>query len=345
MQHLSLKEKIGQLFLMGFRGSDISRDSEVLEMIKTQKPGGVILFDKDMIHDKPVHNIHSPGQVKKLTSALQESSELPLLIGIDQEGGIVNRLKPEYGFPETKSHKELGAINDFETTEKEGELISKTLSNVGINLNFAPVVDLTLNPGSSIIAKKERSFGISADHVTGYARAYIKGHKSNNVITCCKHFPGHGSAEGDTHAGFVDVSETWKEEELLPYRQLISEGLCPMIMTAHIFNSNLDRDKPATLSKNVLVDLLRDKLNFGGVVISDDMQMRAISDHYNLKESLKLGLEAGLDIFCFGNNLLKEQVKMADAIEAVMELVKSSQVSEQRIDESVGRILKLKADL
>lgn len=345
IEQLSLKEKIGQLFLMGFRGHDISRDSKVLDMVREHKPGGLILFDKDMVSDQPVHNIKSPEQVRSLTQALQDASSVPLLIGIDQEGGLINRLKPDYGFPETRSHQALGELDDPEITRKEGLLIAEMLSNAGINLNFAPVVDLTLNDKSSIIAKRERSFGKDAEKVIKHAREYILGHRKEQICTCCKHFPGHGSAEGDTHAGFVDVTHTWSREELKPYRELIREGLCPMIMTAHIFNSRLDSDNPATLSHYVLTELLRDELGFKGVVISDDMQMRAISDHYDLKESLNLGLQAGLDIFCFGNNLLPEPVELAKAIAAVEELVESGEITEERINASVERILKLKNSL
>lgn len=339
---LSLKEKIAQLFIMGFRGDDISADSDILRSIKEDKPGGVILFDKDMVHHKPVHNIASPDQVKNLTAALQAESDLPLFIGIDQEGGLINRLKPEYGFPETKSHHQLGEIDDVEKTQKEGELISEMLKKAGINLNFAPVVDLAKNPKSSIIAKRERCFGKTPEKVIRHAEGYIKGHQKNNVLTCCKHFPGHGSAEGDTHAGFVDVTDTWDESELQPYSYLIEHKLCPIIMTAHIFNANLDADYPSTLSRNVLTGLLRDQLKFDGLLISDDMQMRAISGHYGLKEALKLGFNAGLDVFCFGNNLLKEQVQLSELIQLMLELVDEGSVTESRIDESVGRILKLK---
>lgn len=345
VKELTLKEKIGQLFLMGFRGNDISEDSEILEMIEQSKPGGVILFDKDMVHEQPVHNIKSPEQVRRLTSALQHASDIPLLIGIDQEGGLINRLKPEYGFPETLSHQKLGEKNEITFTKTHSEHIANTLSAAGINLNFAPVLDLSSNPDSSIIAKRERSFGRSPQKVTDHARAYIEGHREVNILTCCKHFPGHGSAEGDTHAGFVDVTNTWQEDELEPYKALINEGKCNMIMTAHIFNAKLDEDVPATLSRNVLQNILRNELKFTGVVISDDMQMRAISDHYSLKESLEKGLNAGLDIFCFGNNLLKEQVELKHAISSVEDLVEEGKVTEERIDESVSRILTLKAQL
>ncbi|MEX0609867.1 MAG: glycoside hydrolase family 3 protein [Balneolaceae bacterium] len=342
---MTLKEKIGQLFMMGFRGSDISENGDIIRLINEHKPGGVILFDKDMIHHKPVHNISSPEQVKALTSALQSASDVPLLIGIDQEGGVINRLKPEYGFPETKSHQFLGKQDLPEITFMEGKHIANVLSAAGINLNFAPVVDLAKNQNSSIIAKRERSFGESAEKVIRHAESYIKGHQVKNVLTCCKHFPGHGSAEGDTHAGFVDVTNTWDESELIPYSYLISKNLCPMIMTAHIFHSELDAKYPSTLSKNVLTNLLRNELNFEGVLVSDDMQMRAISDHYSLKETLKLGLNAGIDMFCFGNNLLEEQVSLSEGIQIIHDLVENGEVSEQRIDESAGRIIQLKNQL
>lgn len=339
-----LKELTGQLFLMGFHGNDTAEGSTLHRMITEDKPGGVILFDKDMVHDRPVHNIKSPEQVAGLTASLQELSSTPLLIGIDQEGGLINRLKPEYGFPATRSHAELGKLNDANETLKEGMLISRMLNEAGINLNFAPVVDLATNPDSSIIAKRERCFGNNAETVIRHASAYIKGHSDTGIITCCKHFPGHGSAEGDTHAGFVDITDTWSEEELEPYNALIENGQCPMVMTAHIFNKSMDPELPATLSANVLQNILRKECGFEGVIISDDMQMRAISDHYSLKESLEAGLNAGLDMFCFGNNLLKEQVELKDAVQAVLELVEEGKVAEDRIRESAGRILAMKRE-
>lgn len=342
IKDLSLKDKIAQLFLIGFHGNDCISGSDISNLIKKNRPGGVILFDKDMVFNKPVHNIKSPEQLKELTHQLQSISETPLFIGVDQEGGLINRLKPEYGFPNTQSHQKLGEIDDVEITEQEGELISSVLKDSGINVNFAPCVDLSLNSESSIISKRERCFGATSSQVIKHAEAYTIGHRTNNILTACKHFPGHGSAAGDTHAGFVDVTDTWVPDEIEPYRYMIDRGLCPIIMTSHIFNGNFDGTYPATLSKKTIQDVLRNELGFNGIVISDDMQMRAISDHYSLRESLKLGLDAGLDIFCFGNNLLKEQIDLSDAIQAVYDLVESNEISEQRIDESVKRILTVK---
>lgn len=339
---LTLKEKIAQLFVVGFHGNDAKSGSEIALTIIENKPGGVILFDKDMVFNKPVHNIKSPEQVRELTEQLQNLSHIPLLIGIDQEGGIVNRLKPDYGFPKTRSHQTLGEIDDLDETLKEGKLIAKTLSSVGINTNFAPCVDLALNPKSSIISKKERCFGQTAKHVTKHAEAYINGHEEFKIITACKHFPGHGSAEGDTHAGFVNVTDTWNSEEIEPYAELMDKDLCPLIMSSHIFNGNFDNEYPATLSHKTIQKVLRDEMGYDGVVISDDMQMKAISAHYGLKESLKLGILAGIDLFCFGQNLLKEQIDLAESIQLVEEMVNNNEIPEARIDESVNRILRLK---
>ncbi len=342
ISELTLREKIAQLFVMGFRGGKCKAGSEIHNMITEDKPGGVILFDKDMVSNKPVKNIESPKQVRELTNQLQQASKIPLFIGIDQEGGVINRLKPEYGFPKTRSHLHLSQIDNVPATQEEGELISRTLAESGINLNFAPCLDLSLNPESSIISKKERSFGYTPEKVIKHAKAYIEGHQVNEILTCCKHFPGHGSAAGDTHSGFVDVSKSWIDEEIEPYKYLIKNNLCPIIMTSHIFNKNFDKQYPATLSKKVITNLLRDDLGFNGLVVTDDMQMRAISDYYGLKQSLMLGINAGIDLFCFGNNLLEETVELSKAITAVEELIENGDVSNERIDESVQRILATK---
>lgn len=344
VSRLSRAEKIGQLFIVGFRGWDAASAEKALQFIKTYKPGGLILFDQDLAQNQPVRNIENPEQVRGLTALLQQASEIPLFLGIDQEGGLVNRLKADYGFPATKSHAELGKLDDVQQTFHEAKIIAETLSEAGINLNFAPVVDLAKNENSSIIAKKQRSFGARAEVVIRHSEAYIKAHLEQKIITCCKHFPGHGSAEGDTHTGFVDVSHTWDETELMPYEHLISQNTCPMIMTAHIFNAKLDENYPSTLSQKTISGLLRNTLNYKGVIISDDMQMKAISEHFGLKEALKLGFLAGLDMFCFGNNLAEKEIQLKDLVKMMEELLDESEIPESRLDESVAKILKLKND-
>lgn len=339
---MTLKQKIAQLFVMGFRGDDVSPGSIIHKEITELGIGGVILFDKDMVYHRPVNNIKSPEQLKVLTEQLHSYSKTKLFIGIDQEGGLINRLKPDYGFPDSRSHKTLGKLDNIDETKKESAGIASVLKEMNININFAPTVDVAVDMDNSVIGKRERSFGGNADLVSKHAEAYIDGHAEHGILTCCKHFPGHGSAVGDTHFGFVDVTSTWQQDEVSPYKYVMAKDKCGMIMTAHIFNSNFDDKYPATLSQKTIQNYLRDTLGFQGVVISDDMQMQAISDHYSLKESLLLGINAGLDLFCFGNNLLLEQIRAKDVINAVMELVSEGKISESRIDESVNRIMKLK---
>ena len=340
---LPLRRKIAQLFLMGFKGSDMSEGTELYTMIDKLGPGAVILFDQDMVHHKPVHNISSPLQLRELCVSLHEVSSLPLWIGIDQEGGLVNRLKPVYGFADTKSHAYLGNQDDIELTYKQAKDIGSILREMHITVNFAPVVDVAKEFNSSIIAKRERSFGSSSDLVYRHAKAYLRGLQSEGIWGCCKHFPGHGSAKGDTHAGFVDVTDTWQEDELLPYSTLIEDGLCSMIMTAHVIHRKFDELYPATISEYIIPKLLRKKMGFNGLVFTDDMQMKAISDHYGIKEALKMGLNAGVDMFCFGNNLLPNPAKLSDLVSTVEQLIEEGLISENRIDYSVNRILRMKS--
>ncbi|MDQ7042952.1 MAG: glycoside hydrolase family 3 N-terminal domain-containing protein, partial [Sulfurimonas sp.] len=183
------------------------------------------------------------------------------------------------------------------------------LSDAGINLNFAPVVDLSINPKNSVIVGLERSFGKKSQKVVEYASLVMDAQREKNIISVLKHFPGHGSSLGDSHKGFVDISKSWSKKELEPYKVLIKQNAADAIMTAHVFNENLDNKYPATLSYKINTELLRNQLNFKGLIISDDMQMRAISKHYSLNESTTLAINAGVDILLFANQLEKNSVK------------------------------------
>jgi len=254
----------------------------------------------------------------------------------------VNRLKPAYGFAETLSHEELGTINRPEQTFAQAERTARTLKELGINLNLAPVVDLALGPDNPIISGKRRSFSADPRIVARHAMEFARAHRRHGIMTCAKHFPGHGSARGDTHLGAVDVTGHWSEEELIPFRRLIQAGLCEVIMTAHVFDARLDPDRPATLSRRVLGGLLRGQLGFEGVIVSDDMEMKAIAGGYILEEAVRQGIEAGLDVLCFGNNLNFDPDIGAKAAGIVCNLVAAGKISEARIDESFRRVQQLK---
>lgn len=339
---MTLREKIGQLLIVGFRGSRPEECGLVARDVQVHGVGGIILFDQEMADPTArVRNVESPAQVKELVAHLQSLAAVPLLVSIDQEGGRVNRLKACYGFPETRSHAELGKGAPAETF-RQAEGIARTLAGLGINLNLAPVVDLDANADNPIIKAKGRSFSADPESVAVHAAEYVKAHRAAKVLTCLKHFPGHGSAAGDTHLGFVDVTGSWHERELLPFARLVAAGLCDVVMSAHVFNARLDPEWPATLSRAVLQGLLRERLGFRGVVMSDDMEMRAISSRYGLEASLPAALAAGIDVLCFGNNLTYDPDIAPNAIAIIERAVAAGRLPAARIDEAWGRVLALK---
>jgi len=342
----SLADKIGQMVLAGFRGLSATDRDPIIQDLHHRNLGAAILFDQEMADQHlPTRNIQSPGQVRALVTSLHQAARTPLLVGIDQEGGRVNRLKPAYGFPETFSHEELGLRHDPSFTFQHAALIAKTLAGLGLNLNFAPVVDLDANPDNPIIKGKKRSFHSDPEIVATHALAYARAHRQHGVLTCPKHFPGHGSAKGDTHLGLVDVTQTWRERELIPFQRMIESGFTEIIMTAHVFNARLDPERPATLSRRVLQGVLRDQLGYRGLIISDDMEMRAITSQYGLEKAIHFGIEAGLDILCFGNNMSYDRNIGEKVTGLIQRLVESGQLPEARIDESYRRIMNLKERL
>jgi beta-N-acetylhexosaminidase len=339
----SLSDKIGQMLMVGFRGYQVAETDPIARDAKERNLGSVIYFDQEMADTQlQGRNIKSPDQVHELSQTLQGFARTPLLVTTDQEGGRVNRLKSIYGFPETLSHEELGKRNDLKFTFEHAEQIAQTLVRAGINWNLAPVVDLDVNPDNPIIKGKKRSFHSNPDIVAQHAIEYAKAHHKHGVLICPKHFPGHGSAMGDTHEGYVDVTKTWNECELIPFQRLIESGLCEIVMTAHVFNANLDPVLPATLSKRVLQGLLRDKLGYQGVITSDDMEMKAISSHYGLEMAVHLGIEAGIDILCFGNNMSYDANIGEKVHGIILRLVENGKISESRIDESYQRVMAVK---
>ena len=340
---MTLREKIGQLLLVGFRGSTSAECDRVTRDIREHRIGSVILFDQDMAGPAPRRrNIESPAQVRALIAHLQDQAAIPLLVAVDQEGGRVNRLKPEYGFPSSVSHEELGRLDQPAETYRQAAGIAQNLASLGFNLNLAPVVDLDANPANPIIKGKGRSFAADPETVSRHALEFVRAHRDRGILTCAKHFPGHGSAAGDTHLGLVDVSATWHERELIPFQRLIAAGCCDVIMSAHVINRRLDPVFPATLSPAVQTALLRGKLGFQGVLASDDMEMRAISSHYGLDHSIPLAIEAGIDVLCFGNNLTYDPDIAGKAVDILERAVTSGRITESRINESCQRVLVLK---
>lgn len=338
-----LDKKIGQMLMVGFRGLELKPDDPIVADIRERNVGAVVLFQYDAALDSWTRNIESPAQLQALNAALQQNAQTPLLISLDQEGGKISRLPPENGFLATQSEAFYGAKNDPAVTRAAAEAEGKLLRALNINLNLAPVVDLNLNPNNPIIGKYERSFSADPKVVSENASAEINGYHAQGILTTLKHFPGHGSSTSDSHQGFVDVTTTWQAIELEPYRNLINGNLADAVMTAHIFNSKLDPQYPATLSKKIITGILREQLHYDGVVITDDMQMGAIRQYYGFEQAVELALDAGVDMLAIANNLVYEPDAAARVIRIVKQMVTDGKITEQRIDQSYQRILRLKA--
>jgi beta-N-acetylhexosaminidase len=320
----------------------LTDDSPVARDIRRHNIGGVVLFDRDVALNTPERNIQSPGQVLELTGSLQRFCETPLFIAIDQEGGRVCRLKEAYGFPPTVSQQFLGLMNDPALTRTYADQTAATLKSIGINVNFAPVVDLNVNPDNPVIGKLERSFSADADIVVTHAREVIQAHHVQKILTTLKHFPGHGSSQSDSHQGFVDVTGTWTEYELAPYQKIIEEGLADFVMSAHVFNAHLDLYHPATLSRSTITGILRDRFRFTGIIFSDDMQMKAITERYGLENAIELALTAGIDVLVFGNNMVYDEKIAGRAAQIIENLIKSKKVKAGQVEASLQRISEYK---
>lgn len=338
-----LRKEIGQMLMVGFRGTELSTGHSVYRDITEYNIGGVILFEYDAPSQSRPRNINSRLQLQKLCKSLQQLTNDNLLIAIDQEGGKVNRLKSQYGFPAFMSAKAMGTENDPDTTRYYAALTAKTLRSMGINLNFAPCVDVDANPACPIIGKLDRSFSADPMMVVKHAYMWIEEHHRHNVISSLKHFPGHGSSQSDTHLGIADVSNSWTADELIPYQALIDSQMVDVIMTSHVFNSQLDSVYPATLSKKIITDLLRNKMGFNGVIVTDDLAMGAMADHYSLEQILELAINAGADILCLSNNGTTYDPDIAPkAVEIIYNMVIDGKISRERIHRSFERIQELK---
>ena len=338
----SMSIKRGQMLMVGFRGLAVADAPEIAADISEHRIGGVVLFEYDVPSHTPLRNISTPGQLSRLTLELQKLSAIPLFIAIDQEGGRVNRLKAARGFPASVSAQYLGQLNNPDSTRAVALQSARTLRALHIGMNLAPVADLNSNPDNPVIGKLERSFSADPSVVTTNIRLTCDAYRGEGVIPVLKHFPGHGSSTTDTHRDFTDITSSWSEKELEPYRAMIASGYRDAIMTAHVFNGNLDPLYPATLSKATIEGLLRGKLGFNGVIISDDMQMRAIADHYGLETAIRLAIEAGVDILLFGNNTAYDPAITEKATAVIKSLLDRKVITPDRIEQSYRRIMELK---
>ncbi|MCQ2296170.1 MAG: hypothetical protein MJZ45_02065 [Bacteroidales bacterium] len=340
-----LREDIGEMLLVGFRGTSINENSTIARDIRDYHVGSIILFEYDAPTGTRHRNIQSPSQVKELCANLQKYGNGSLLIGIDQEGGNVTRLRTKDGFPATMTAQASAEAGD-KSVESNALTVTQELQDAGINLNFAPCVDVNINPACPVIGKMGRSFSSDPYKVAHFADIWIKTQHEKGIVSCLKHFPGHGSAKGDTHAGLVDVTDTWTDKELIPYRKLIQSNAVEMVMVAHVINRDLGDDLPASLSPIVVGEKLRNELGFNGVIVTDDLAMGAITKQYGFEEALRMAIVAGCDLLCLSNNGTQYDPDMVPhAVEAIMHFVEVGELSAETIHTAAERVRALKKNI
>lgn len=321
---MSQTEKLGQMMMIGIQGTKVDDDS--LYMLNQYHMGGVILFDR---------NMESPEQVKQLTSDLQAQSneKVPLFIGIDEEGGDVVRMAEKLTPP--PSQKEIGATGDIEQAKTWAIKTAKSLKDIGINVNFAPVADVGSND--------KRSYSTDANTVIDFVRAATKGYQQENIIYSLKHFPGIGKGKVDSHvdSSSIDVTkEILMAEDILPFKTIIDENDPNdyFILVSHLKYPALDEEYPASLSSKIMTDLLRNKLGYKGIIITDDMEMGAVANHNDFRSIGVNAVKAGADIVLVCHEYEHQQ----EVYLGLLDAVNSGEISQERIDESVKRIIKVK---
>lgn len=330
VKKMTLDEKIGQMLILGFEGYMV--DKEVLSLIDDYNVGGFILFKR---------NIENNSQLLGLLNDLKEANSqhsIPLFLSLDEEGGRVSRLTVE--LEALPSNEIIGEKNDSDFSFEIGNIIGEKLRGFGFNMDFAPVFDINSNPNNPVIG--DRSFGSNPEVVRRLGIATMKGIQNKDVISVIKHFPGHGDTSVDSHLGLPKVDkglEGLENFELKPFKGAIEDG-ADAIMISHILFPQIDDENPASLSHSIITNILRDKMNFEGIVITDDLTMGAIIDNYSIEEAVIKAVIAGSDIVLVCHDYDKEFA----AIKALKDAVKDGVISEARIDESVYRILKLKKE-
>jgi len=337
-----LNPRLGELLLVGFHGTALQDNADLDRLLCETRVAGVILFARNIVDAAQTARL-----TRDLTARARACTGRPLLVAVDAEGGQVMRLGPAAGWTATLSHQDLGQAGDLAQTELEARRIGGMLRDAGINWNLAPVIDVGYNPANPVIVGVGRSFGANPKLVAAQARAYIAGMHAAGILTAVKHFPGHGSSVDDSHAGFVDVTDTARPEvELVPYRLLLAEGVMDAVMTAHVFNRHLDAWVPATLSRPTIDGVLRSELGWRGVVVSDDMRMGAIEQHYGAGDAAVRALRAGVDLILIADDRLPgDRSASAETLEAIRRALRRGRLPAGQVDEALARIAALRSRL
>ncbi len=328
VHNMTLDQKLGQMVISEFYTGTFNNDLQ--QMIQNDNISGVLIENKN-------GNAQTRDQLIALNKAMQSKARVPLFISTDYEGGIVNELRLITG--ERPSEAAIGATNDPQKAYAAGQSAASDLTSLGLNVNFMPIVDVLTNAKNPGLP--QRTFGSDATLVTNMGQAYLKGLTDGGVVGCLKHFPGLGSANLDPHFALPFMNRslaTLNAVDLVPYRTMINEGIVPMVMVTHILNPQLDPNLPTSLSPNVVTKLLRNDLNFKGVIISDTLWMGGISNTYTLSQAAVLAVKAGIDLLLGPRGLAETQTMLFGLRQAVQ----NGQISIDQINASVTRIVALK---
>lgn len=324
---MTLSEKVGQLVMSGIDA--YTSDDHTKELIDKYKVGGFILLGQ---------NLKDTSQTLTLINSIKSSNsenKIPLFWGIDQEGGRISRLTE---FTKLPTNEVLGQKNDSKLSFNIGSILGQELKAFGLNLDFAPVLDINSNPNNPVIG--DRSFGKNADLVSELGIETMKGIQAQNIISGIKHFPGHGDTSVDSHVGlpivYNDLTRL-KSFELIPFSEAIQNGV-DVVMVAHILLPNIDKENPASFSKTIITDVLRNYLKYGGVVITDDMTMGAIVKNYDIGQAAVQSLNAGTDIILVCHDFANE----TEVLKAISQAIQNKTISEESLNAKLYRILTLK---
>jgi beta-N-acetylhexosaminidase len=338
----SLADMAGQMVVVGFQG-DGPNDRSVAALREDVADGtiGGVMYLRT--------NVASLDAVSAMNAAFLEARpDLPPFITLDQEGGAVERLTRSVGFAEIPDAATIAARNTPAQAEAIYADLATRIAALGFNVNFGPVADLAINPSNPVIARYGRAFSADPETVAAYDRAFIEGHQAANVLTSLKHFPGHGSSTEDSHEGFVDITETWQQSELQPYADLIASGYDEFVMIGHLYHADYSggvAGLPSSFTPQWIDGVLRSELDFQGVVISDDLEMGAIREHFTLEVTIVKAVEAGMDVLLFSNTADYD----ADLGERVRDILiaraEADPAFADRIEASYQRIVQLKQRL
>ena len=333
----NLDHKIGQMLMLGFQGAAPASvgAQRLAAQIRRGEVGGVVMLG---------YNFKRKQAVKGLTSLFRKAAGgSKIFLAVDMEGGAVQRLGRKLGFPSIPSAWKVANRQTPLQAKKTYSKLAQISRNAGFNMNLGPVVDLRVNPANPVIAKYGRSYSANPAKTILYARAFIQAHSALGILTVLKHFPGHGSSRGDSHDGFVDISQSWRQQELQPFAQLINSGDASAIMPGHLIHNKIAHDGvPVSLSKPAISGLLRKQLKFSGLVVSDDLQMGAIAKNYSYKQAIIRAVNAGVDLLMISNSRKPDKNLATKTIAIIKQAIANGQISLHTIEAADNRIQRAK---